>query len=375
MITPEDAMKDALECGAELDSIRKNIDKYNASDFLKESEVKIEDNIQKPPICLSIIENGNESVLGTLGNFSLVIGKAKSRKSFFISIALAACLKNGIVLDKLKGNLAGNNNEILYFDTEQGKYHVYQALNRVCRLSNIFKPTKLKVYGLRKYTPEERMLLIESAIYSTDNLGFVVIDGIRDLINSINDEGQATMIATKLLKWTEERNIHILCVLHMNKGDSNARGHLGTDLQNKAESVLSIKKDDKQKEYSIVEEEYCRDKDFKPFAFSINADNLPYMAADYKSASDSNKSKVITPAGIVDTTHKALLKELFGECPYPTYKELYLQIKLRFDVKGVHFGESKAKEFVAWYLMCKYITAPTVKGTKKSFYTVGEALV
>ena len=34
------------------------------------------------------------STLGTLGDFSLIIGKAKSRKSFFINIAISTAISN-----------------------------------------------------------------------------------------------------------------------------------------------------------------------------------------------------------------------------------------------------------------------------------------
>ena len=67
--------------------------------------------------------------------------------------------------------------------------------------------TDLTVYGLRSLKPSERLEIIEHAIYNTDNLGVVVIDGIKDLVTSINDESEATMIASKLLKWTEELGI------------------------------------------------------------------------------------------------------------------------------------------------------------------------
>ena len=69
------------------------------------------------------------------------------------------------------------------------------------------------------------------------------------------------MIASKLLKWTEEKNIHVVTVLHQNKNDGNARGHLGSELVNKAETVLSVTKDSKEKDISIVEAEYCRNKE------------------------------------------------------------------------------------------------------------------
>lgn len=38
------------------------------------------------------------SVIGTLGNFSASIGKAKSKKTFNVSAIVAAALKNGTVL-------------------------------------------------------------------------------------------------------------------------------------------------------------------------------------------------------------------------------------------------------------------------------------
>ena len=197
--------------------------------------------IMEPPKIAWEIKNkfGDFDILGTCGNFSAIIGKAKSRKSFLISIAVSSATKNGLVLDLIRSDIS-HQPEVLYFDTEQSKYHVQLALKRICKQINIDNPQNLTVYGLRKYEPKERLALIEHAIYNMVNVGFVVIDGIKDLITSINDEEQATMIVSKLLKWTEERNIHIVTVLHQNKSDLNARGHVGTELINKAETILSV---------------------------------------------------------------------------------------------------------------------------------------
>ena len=45
------------------------------------------------------------------------------------------------------------------------------------------------------------------------------------------------------MQWTDDRQIHIHTILHQNKGDENARGHIGTELNNKAETVLLVEKD------------------------------------------------------------------------------------------------------------------------------------
>ena len=135
---------------------------------------------------------------------------------------------------------------------------------------------------LRGYATKERLRKIEEAIYDLDDLGLVVIDGIRDLAHDINSPGEATDLITKLMQWTDERRIHIHTVLHLNKGDDNTRGHLGTELNNKAETVLQITKDDFDRDISSVAAMHIRDRDFEPFAFRINADALPELVEDYQ---------------------------------------------------------------------------------------------
>ncbi len=65
--------------------------------------------------------------------------------------------------------------------------------------------------------------------------------------------------------------------MHQNKSDFNARGHIGTELVNKAETVISISVDEKEKELSIVEAQQCRNKEFQPFAFEIDENGLPRL--------------------------------------------------------------------------------------------------
>ncbi len=65
---------------------------------------------------------------------------------------------------------------------------------------------------------------------------------------------------------------HILCVLHTNPGSDKARGHLGSSLQRKAETVLFVHR---VGETSVVEPQFCRNEPFERFAFSINEAGIP----------------------------------------------------------------------------------------------------
>ena len=191
------------------------------------------------------ILKANGTVVGTLGNFSASIGKAKSKKTFNVSAIVAAALKNGTVL-LYSAELPKDKRKILYVDTEQSPYHCLKVMERILRMAGL--PTDrdsehLEFLALRKYTPKERIAAVEQAIYNTPELGLVVIDGIRDMVYDINSPGESTRIISKLMQWTDDRQIHIHTILHQNKGDENARGHIGTELNNKAETVLLVEKD------------------------------------------------------------------------------------------------------------------------------------
>lgn len=319
--------------------------------ILKEAEIDVDVEMSAPPVCLSFDERGYQTTIATLGNFSMLIGKAKSRKTFFVLLMLAAWIRNGLVLNKFNGNLPLKQSSVLHFDTEQGRYHAQRVAQRALKLAGTQTADNFRAYGLRKYPPTTRLELIERAIYTMPNLGIVVIDGIRDLAAlGINDEKEATELATKLLKWTEEKSIHIMVVLHQNKNDTNARGHLGTELVNKAETVLSVMKDEKNKDMSVVKADYCRDKDFDPFGFIIDENGLPQLTEHWElKAEGYDTQKGVTALEIPNDTHSAVLAKAFQYSSKVQYSTLVSQVKLAFDHFGKKMGDNKVKDFIQYY--------------------------
>lgn len=332
-------------------SAEKIIDHVN--EITKSSEAELLDLLRirptdelKPPQAAWEQIGCNNAILGTLGNFSLIIGKAKSKKSFFINIAVSTVLSRDVMLNQFKGVLPAEQRRVLYFDTEQSKYHVQLALKRVCEQIQIKEPTDLDVFCLRSLTPSERLKVIEYAVYNTANIGFIVIDGIKDLINSINDEAEATMISSKLLKWTEEKNIHIVTVLHQNKSDNNARGHIGTELINKAETVLSVTKNEQDKEISVVEAQQCRNREPEPFAFEISEDGLPIIVEDFEIRTETKKNK-FDVTDLADSKKYELLSEVFNKSDNHTYTELRIQLQLAYKKEFKNkLGDNRAKELI-----------------------------
>ena len=311
-------------------------------------KIDVREEIPRPQIAWSLIntKSEGEAILGTLGDFGLIIGKAKSRKSFFINIAISTALGKDLILNRFKSNLPPDKNQVIYFDTEQSKYYVQKAVKRICTQINEPEPQNLQTYYLRSLNPSQRLEFIESYIYSHDKIGFVVIDGIKDLINSINDESEATMIASKLLKWSEERNIYILTVLHQNKSDTNARGHIGTELINKAQTVLSITKAENDDKISIVEPQQCRDKEPEIFAFEINEFGIPVIAENFELRTETKKNK-FDVTDLEAYKKYQLLTEVFSKGKSFSYGNLKTQLKIAYKNQfKKELGMNRAVELI-----------------------------
>lgn len=190
--------------------------------YIKEATVSVNTKYEQSPVVLMV----DDSIIGTLGNFSASIGKAKSKKTFNVSAIAASALANSTVLH-YRSSFPENKRTILYIDTEQGEPHCQKVLQRILCLAGLPKNAdsdNLIMLGLRKYSPEMRLAIVEQAIGTIPNLGLVIIDGIRDFMYDINSPNEATNIISKFMQWTDDRQIHIHTILHQNKNDEHARG-------------------------------------------------------------------------------------------------------------------------------------------------------
>ena len=281
------------------------------------------------------------SVIGTLGNFSASIGKAKSKKTFNVSAIVAAALKNGTVL-RYVAELPEEKRKILYVDTEQSPYHCLKVMKRILRMAGLPDDRDnehLEFLALRKYTPEQRIRIVEQAIYNTPDIGLVIIDGIRDMVYDINSPGESTRIISKLMQWTDDRQIHIHTILHQNKGDENARGHIGTELNNKAETVLQITKSTQDGNISEVKAMHIRDREFDPFAFRINDNALPEAVDGYVFKQPS-QDRGFPLAELTEQQHRIALENGFGKQIIYGYENVLKTLKQGYASIGYKRGRN-----------------------------------
>ena len=294
------------------------------------------------------------SVIGTLGNFSASIGKAKSKKTFNVAALTAAALTNGTVLH-YRASFPEEKRGILYIDTEQGRPHCQQVLRRILRLAGLPEERdhdNLVMLTLRKFPPDLRLAIVDHAIGTIPHLGLVIIDGIRDLLYDINSPKEATDIISRFMQWTDDRQIHIHTILHQNKNDENARGHIGTELNNKAETVIQIEVDKEERSISVVEAIHIRDREFEPFAFRINSETLPELVEPYqpqkRGAGRPAKGPFDPARDIPEDVHRAALDAVFAEGSIGSYREYQERLKEGYELQGVKFGGNHATKVASF---------------------------
>ena len=301
------------------------------------SRLSLSGKYEKAPEILSV----KGSVIGTLGNFSASIGKAKSKKTFNVSAIVAAALKNGTVL-RYAAELPEAKRKVLYVDTEQSPHHCLNVMERIMRMAGLPDDRdneNLEFLALRKYTPEQRIRIVEQAIYHTQNLGLVIIDGIRDMVYDINSPSESTDLINLLMRWSSGYNLHIHTVLHLNKGDDNTRGHIGTELNNKAETVLQITKSTQDGNISEVKAMHIRDREFDPFAFRINDSALPEAVDGYVFKQPS-QDRGFPLAELTEQQHRTALENGFGKQVIYGYENVLKTLKQGYASIGYKRGRN-----------------------------------
>lgn len=244
------------------------------------------------------------NLIASRGNVSTVVGLAKSRKTFLTAAVASGFLSSSDFL----GFDTPATGKVVYIDTEQARAHVHKVARRILR--SIGLPTdhnhdKLVVAALRELTPDQRREATGEILrrYKPDLL---ILDGVADLCNDPNDLHESEALTCELMRWSSEYDNHILCVLHSNPGGEKARGHLGSALLRKSETVMLVKTDG---DTSVVSPQYCRNEPFTEFAFQINASGLPELCGIPAPQPKENVFAEIMEAGKV-YAHSELIEML-----------------------------------------------------------------
>ena len=234
-----------------------------------------------------------------------ITGKAKSGKTFVTSMLMAVGSLTPNPSPKGEGSICQlplkrireEPLHVLWYDTEQSDESTQDILkNRIMKLAadkrglaqadlfdaenNSWSGKMFDVFNVRGVAwKERRSLLCEAVTRCKPDL--VIVDGIRDLVNDINDGMLAQEVMEELMHLATEHKCCIVCVLHQNKGseDHNLRGWIGTELMNKAFEVYACEKLMPKRIFK-VEQTLTRKYDIEQkLYFEVDPKGLPRLTA------------------------------------------------------------------------------------------------
>ena len=241
--------------------------------------------IAYPPVALSYGEKLIKSKvkdelvpipIGTFGNLSVVTAPPKTKKTFFISLLSSAFLSTqNVYVGKIKGHRG--NGHLIHFDTEQGHWHCQKVFKRVYDMDSKINKNIYHTFGLRAISHNSRLEFIEYYLSKKINSpSLVIIDGIADLVSDVNSLEESNAVVQKLMEWSANFNCHIINVIHQNFGSTKlGTGHLGSFLEKKAETVISLEANTVNKDWVTVKCGRSRGYAFETFSFEVNDIGIP----------------------------------------------------------------------------------------------------
>ena len=324
-----------------------------------------------------------------VGGLAAITGQKKNGKSFVLTQLMAAILGNGcertqmylpgLTVPERTIEFLGHEPKVLYVDTEMEKLSSAKVMRRVhwlCGWDMKYPNDRFGVLWLKnmpkdadKRAHTQRFDLIRLAV-DVIHPDVMFIDGLRDLLFSINDEDSITQILDYFGGVAEDRNMNIWMALHQNPSRKNdddeakMRGWAGTELGNKVSDTLaSIKQKTANGVTFTVKQQDARDKDLEDWKFEVTDDagNLGIP----KIISNPGDSRRIEPTHDEPQVIREWIEQAASRYEWPLDRKTIKECVMK-DIGGVtNTGRQQADLQVA--INMGYLVESTLKNSRGGY--------
>jgi hypothetical protein len=298
-----------------------------------------------PPVKPEPLITINEVTIGAPGNLLCITGSEGSGKTNYLGgiISGAICLEEAGI-DTLGTEIKQNfdRKAVLVYDTEQSEDQLYKNLTFILKRSNLPKPPDwFKAYCMVGLSRKDRMQSILQSMdkfyYQFGGIHMVVIDGIADLIDGVNDEEKSVQLVEELFRLAGIYKTLIVVVLHLAPSGLKLRGHLGSEIQRKAAGILSVEKDD-DNNTSVIKALKVRDGSplevpLVQFGWDKEKNHHVYLGEKSKDFQEQRKVDDLTD----------IAREIFGKKFAMSYQELVIALMDALTVR-----DRQAKNYIKY---------------------------
>lgn len=319
--------------------------------LLAPRRIRLCDAPEEPRAILTLAGN----IISTSGNLTVVSGLPKSGKSGVIAALQAALIAADTDADSdTFGFIAepSSGKAVVMLDTEQSPYDAWCLSRRAAERAGVEElPENYRAYHLNDIATHERRKMLalemEAAQRACSGVHAVIVDGVADLIGGVLDEALSIEFVDELTRLAVRYDCPLILVLHENPGSDigKTRGHLGSQLERKAESNLRIQKDSAG--VSVIWSEKLRKANISKsegprFAWCNERKMHVTVANTDKTASDRKRDELQPSA-------EAVFEDSIGALKY---SEIIRRVESVCRVKG-NSCDRRLKDFLAVGLVAK----------------------
>ena len=303
------------------------------------------------PLTIRTIYSLSGSTVTTPGNLTSITSAVKTGKSAVVGAMMASAMAGEDAGDCL-GFTSSNPKALalLSFDSEQSPDdHWHQNVRALRRAGLQEPPPWLYSYCLTGLGSTRAWECVKEAIRIAadqhSGVHSILVDGVADLVADVNDPAESNAFIAELHEIAIEHLCSIIAVIHFNPGGEKTRGHLGSQLERKAETNLRLDKadqvttiwSDKQRRAPIP-------KGSGPcFAWSDTA-GMHVTVQSRQAARGSEKREALL----------ALAEDVFGDHPSMRYTDLISTVKKALTVSD-KTAERKVGEMVGLTVIRKSV--------------------
>lgn len=217
-----------------------------------------------------VLKQGENAVIFP-HTINVIQGQAGVHKSRLAENICAAFLKiNGNQNELLGFNRLNFNatHTVVYVDTERNLSeqlpYALQSIQIKAGYNRIDHPSNFEYISLLQISRKERFEALNEYLNhikkTTNNPLFIVLDVSTDCIEDFNKTDKSMELIDLMNMAINEHNVIFLCLIHENPKSDKARGHFGTELMNKASTVMQVgfEKDANQNDTDIIRVKYLK---------------------------------------------------------------------------------------------------------------------
>jgi hypothetical protein len=228
---------------------------------IKERDIQFSDPILR--------QNGNAIIFPHTIN--VIQGQAGVHKSRLAEFICAAMLKINGYNNELLGYKRENfdaNYTIVYVDTERNQSEQFpyalQCIQMKAGYEKHEHPHNFKYISLLEIPRKERFSVLDEFLKllkrETKNPLFITLDVSTDCIEDFNKTDKSMELIDLMNVAINEHDVVFLCLIHENPKSEKARGHFGTELMNKASTVMQVsyEKDSNNNDTDLIKIRYLK---------------------------------------------------------------------------------------------------------------------